>query len=216
MPEHDDLDGQLVVVTQVQPEELKRADEGEIPVEERKGHGPFSLSHLLGRKSQVSALDGVLGTHRAIFRRSMYARSFAASRDRVRRSFSPGWVAVGRSDTQNRDIARTEPPRVHPVRQAVESLVDGEPGVLLGPPVGYRQNPFQQGLAEEILGHFPRYWSESPTLLQVQLTRETPRPTRWMKFSAPTRTDAFLAATGSECGIVHACRCGQSTRPSCA
>jgi hypothetical protein len=43
-------------------EDLNRPEEGEI--EKREGHGPFSRSHPLRRKSQLNGSDEILGTHR--------------------------------------------------------------------------------------------------------------------------------------------------------
>jgi len=59
--EHDDLDGQLRVVRPLQAEDFNGPEEGEI--EEREGHGPFSRSLVLWRKSQLNAPGEVLGTH---------------------------------------------------------------------------------------------------------------------------------------------------------
>ncbi len=59
--EHDDLDGQIGVLRPLQTEEQHGPTEGE--VEEREGHGPFSRSHPLRRKSLVNCPDELLGTH---------------------------------------------------------------------------------------------------------------------------------------------------------
>jgi hypothetical protein len=40
--QHDDLDGQIGVVTSSKADQLEGPDEGE--VQEREGHGPFSRS----------------------------------------------------------------------------------------------------------------------------------------------------------------------------
>ena len=60
--EHDDLDGQIGIVGPLPAEHLNRPEEGE--VEKREGHGPFSPSLALWRKSQLNDPDEVLGTHR--------------------------------------------------------------------------------------------------------------------------------------------------------
>jgi len=52
--EHDDLDGQIGLVGPLSAEDLNRPEEGEI--EEGESHGPFSRSHPIGRKSQITAL----------------------------------------------------------------------------------------------------------------------------------------------------------------
>ena len=62
MSEHDDLDGQIGHVGPLAAEHLNRPEEGE--VEKREGHGPFSPSLALWRKSQLNVPDEVLGTHR--------------------------------------------------------------------------------------------------------------------------------------------------------
>jgi hypothetical protein len=54
--EHDDFDGQIGVIGPLKAENLQGPEEGEI--EEREGHGPFSLSRPLRRKSQIKAPGG--------------------------------------------------------------------------------------------------------------------------------------------------------------
>jgi hypothetical protein len=53
MTEHDDFDGQTVLVTPTQAEQFEGSDERE--VEKRQGHGPVSSRYPDSRKSLIRA-----------------------------------------------------------------------------------------------------------------------------------------------------------------